>query len=203
MKKILAMLSYAALALTSCKPEVIKDPQESMRYMADKRNGLVKEATIAGIKMKVKYLPASYLAYNIAKNELTVSAGKRDSLVMRYANSLTFLVNIGPGEGEHFDITRLGVKDYEGFVQRVNDLVFESKEWMKLENAGEIYDASLVKMEDLNSLQPGRDFIVVFDKREWKGEELCFHYKDEIYNVGQNKFIFKTGDINDVPEFKF
>src|SRR5690606_22139378 len=95
-----------------------------MEYLADKDNGLVKEKSIGGIQLKVKYLPNDYLVYNDIKQNKQITKGLVNSVKLTYANSITFMMVLGPDKNESFDITRVGIANYEEFAQRIEEMNF-------------------------------------------------------------------------------
>jgi hypothetical protein len=201
---------YALLVLIdcACKTKVITDPHAYLQYMTDPEHGLAKEKTVAGLKFKVKYLPADYLAYNIIKEMTGLTAHQKDSVVKLYDNSVTFLMNIGPADNESFDVTRLGINDYNEFAERIEQMAFRAQDWMSIKAGNEEYRPGIARMENINALENSRNFIVVFGSekntaKDLRKTDLCFTYTDELFNTGTNKFIFKTADMQALPEFKF
>lgn len=178
-----------------------------MEYLADPENGLCKEKSIAGLKYKVKYLPGQYLAYNTLKNTVW-DEKQRDSLIKIYSNSLCFLINIGPAEGESFDITRLGVSDYETFAERIEKMAFDAPEWIGLRVNQKIFAPSIVRLENINALERSRNFVVVFANKdgsigELLNNDLCLSYTDELFHTGINNFLFEAKHFRQLPELKF
>jgi hypothetical protein len=205
--KILICLVYSGV-LCSCRPKTISDPKVYLSYLADKSNGLSKEKTIAGITFKVKYLPAAYLAYNLIKEEAGISAGRKDSILRTYDNSVTFLLNIGPANGEAFDITRVGLNSYAEFAQRLEQMAFDAQNWISVGTDSAEQKPVIVRLENINALENSRNFIVVFNsekdtKKDLRKTDLCFMYHDELFTTGTSKFIFKADDIQALPTFKF
>jgi hypothetical protein len=195
------------LCFAACTPSIIKEPKSYMEYLADPSNGLVKERTVAGIKYKVKYLPSEYLVYKTL-GSVKFSKAQRDSVLKQYDNSVSFLLNIGPAENESFDITRVGVADYEEFMERIERMSFESQEWITVRSNNKEYKPGIARMENINALEKSRNIIVVFSTEKNTGndirkDDMCFTYNDELFNTGTNKFIFKKSDIEKLPEFEF
>lgn len=195
-------------AFWSCQPKSITDAPAYFKYLADKSHGLAKEKTIAGITFKVKYLPADYMAYNVVKETSGLSQTKKDSIKKTYDNSITFILNIGPAENESFDIMKLGINNYAEFAGRVEQMAFEAQDWMSIRSNGMEVKPVIARLENINSLEKSRTFIVVFNsekntEKDLRNTDMCFTYNDELFNTGTNKFIFKASDIKALPEFKF
>jgi len=206
LKHLNIVLVWIVCGLMACRPSEINNPREYFTYLSNPKNGLIKEKSIAGIRYKIKYLPTEYLAYNASKNTNCTQTFK-DSLIKSYNNSLTFLVNVGPAKGEDFDITRLDVANYEEFAQRIEEMAFGAQEWMQLKAGDKEYKPSIVRMENINAQDNSRNFMAVFPStcgsEDLRKNDLCFSYSDELFNTGVNKFIFKSKDITELPEFKF
>jgi hypothetical protein len=191
----------------SCGRGQISDPKVYYSYLADPENGLVQQKRVAGLNYKVKYLPVEYLVYNACKE-----SGAADTLHARlkteYSNSLTFLISIGPDAERAQDITRLDITNYEAFSSRIEQMAFEAQNWVSLLANGKEYRPELVRLENINAQERSRNFIAVFANQTSDGtllqnENLCLVYSDELFNTGINKFVFKSADMNNIPDFKF
>ncbi|MBQ21652.1 MAG: hypothetical protein CMD31_12930 [Flavobacteriales bacterium] len=198
---------FLAITLSSCKHS-IDDFNTYMEYLADKDNGLVKEKSIGGIQLKVKYLPNDYLVYNEVKNNKQLTENLLDSLKLTYANSITFMMVLGPDKNESFDITRVGVANYEEFAQRIEEMNFNMMQHVKLQVGNEAYSPELYQMESTYGLEQSRKFLFVFKAKDEKSntilkDDFQFVYADELFNTGINKFQFKHSDVNAIPTFNF
>ena len=179
-----------------------------MEYLADKNNGLIKEKSVGGIQLKVKYLPNDYLVYNEIKNNKQLTEDMVDSVRLTYANSLTFMMVLGPDKNESFDITRVGVASYEEFAQRIEEMNFNMTQYVKLQVNNEAYSPELYQMESTYGLEQSRKFLFVFKAKDGKSNRILnsdvqFVYADEMFNTGINKFKFNSSDVNTIPTFNF
>ncbi len=183
----------------------IDDFSQYMKYLANKENGLVKEKSVNGVQIKVKYLPLDYLAYKEYENDKDL---KIEEIKKTYENSLKFMMSIGPAKDKRFDITKVGVSSYEEFALRIEEMNFWMKEYVTLSFEGKEITADLAQMESTYGLEKDRKIIFVFQNKDEQGnsiltQDITFTYKDEIFYTGINKFKFSIDDINDLPEFKF
>jgi hypothetical protein len=110
--------------------------------------------------------------------------------------------------GEDFDITRVGVANYQEFAERIEEMAFNAGDWIKLSAGNKEYRPSIVRLENINSPERSRNFIVVFEKlpggnNVLSQQDLSLVYEDEMFNAGTNKFVFKAKDINNLPGFIF
>jgi len=193
--------------LIGCSREGILNPKAYMAFLNNSDNGLIKEKTVAGVKFKIKYLPSEFISYNLLKNQAADTEIK-DSVIKSYQNSLTFLLNIGPADNEKFDITRVDIADYSAFADRIEEMAFQTQNYISLACGDSIYKPAITRMENINSPEKSRNFIVVFNSekggnRDLRKHDMSFIYRDEMFNTGVNKFVFHASDINALPEFKF
>lgn len=208
LNKYLLLLLSVGIGLTSCRQGTISEPKEYFSYLANPENGLVKEKSIAGMKIKVKYLPEDYLVYNMVKEVSNAKDAYKDSIAGTYKHSLTFMINIGPDENEEFDVTRVGVENYEEFAQRIESMAFNAQNWISLNANNQEYHPVIAKLENINALEKSRNFIVVFNSTKGSPSDLtkndiCLSYDDELFNTGLSKFIFEAEDLKKLPAFTF
>jgi hypothetical protein len=204
MKQVLFFL--VILAAVSCNKPAL-DSRGYMNYLADEKNGLVKENNVSGIKIKVKYLPEDYLVYTAVKNSDSV-AKEKEKVRASYANSLTFMLTLGPDDKHEFSITKLGVSNYQEFAERIQTMSFEMKDYIRLTIKDKEYEPDMVQMESINSLEPHKSFVVVFRALDEQGkkivtDDLLFSFDDELFNTGVSKFKFKINDIASVPALAY
>lgn len=195
------------LFIASCSNS-ITDINSYLKYLSDKENGLVIEKATGGILMRVKYLPTDYLVFNDLKNKENNTPTLKDSIKQSYQNSITFMLTIGPDRNESFDITKVGVKDYEEFAQRIEEMNFNMAQYVTLKINEKEYAPALTQMESVNGLEQDRNILFVFNALDEQGKEILksdaqLIYNDELFYTGINKFKFKMDKINNVPEFKF
>jgi len=205
---LIATFLVFMICFLSCKKTEILDIKEYLNYLADPENGLVKEKTVAGVKIKVKYLPEDYLVYNIVKEMSNVEQTYKDSIAKSFQNSVTFMLNIGPAENEEFDITRVDVSNYEEFAKRIENMAFNAQDWITVCVNKKEYHPDIVRLENINALEKSRNFIVVFNstkntENDFRKQDMILSYDDELFDTGVSKFLFKAEDIIDLPAFKF
>ena len=201
------MCSSDLLVQSSCN-QPIDDFSTYMKYLSDTDYGLVKEKSVGGLQLKVKYLPNDYLVYNDLKNSKVITKELIDSMKTSYANSITFMMVLGPDKNESFDITRVGISDYEEFAQRLEEMNFNMAQYVNLKINNKEYVPELMQMESTYGLEQNRKILFVFKAVDKEGNKILtddaqFVYSDELFNTGINKFKFNINDINSLPEFKF
>jgi hypothetical protein len=197
-------------SLSACKKTEIADSKEYFSYLANPKNGLVKEKTVAGLTIKVKYIPEDYLVYNMVKDlDLkTLTPTYKDSIAKSYANSVTYMVSIGPAQNEDFDVTRVGVGSYQEFAERIEQMAFNAQDWFAVTIKDKSHTPVIVRMENINALEKSRNFMVIFNstkgsENDFRKNDMCLTYDDGLFNTGLNKFIFNATDIQELPKFTF
>ncbi len=208
---ILYTFLFVALFSTFSCGKKISNFEEYLTYLSQKENGIVKEKPIAGILLEVKYLPIEYLVYKDFKNSKKTKKKELliDKLYKSYKNTLTFMFTLGPDENEKFDITRVGVSNYEEFAQRIELMNFNMTNFIYLEYNNTKIAPKLALMENSYGLENKRAIMVSFEVDDntknvfLKKHTYKFVYSDQLFNTGINKFTFNKEDINDLPEFEF
>jgi len=201
------LITFIVILLSSCSSS-IDDFGVYLNYLAKIDNGLVKEKAVAGIQMKIKYLPNDYLVYNELKGNKAITSTMIDNVKASYNNTITFMMIMGPDKEESFDITRVGVVDYQEFAQRLEEMNFSMKQYVNLSINGKEYYPELAQMESTYGLEQNRKILFVFKAIDEEGNKILnndfqFVYADELFNTGINKFKFKLDDINKMPAFNF
>jgi hypothetical protein len=199
------------LSLFSCGKKTIKDPQEFMKWINNPENGLVKSKSTIGVKIDLKYLPPSYLAYQEMKDGKNKSAETRDSLISYYSQSITFLMIIGPDEKEKKntgDIMYRDITKFDDYKDRAHIMNFEISEYVNLETEKGKYKPVIANLENIYGLVNERKIMFVFPRVNstedlTNSKELDFVFTDEIYNTGINHFVFTQEQIKKVPNFIF
>ncbi|MEK7255783.1 MAG: hypothetical protein AAB316_13620, partial [Bacteroidota bacterium] len=111
------LMLFGFVCLAGCTHE-IKSYQAYLAFLANEKNGLLKKKSVAGLDMQVKYFPDEFLALGeIQKEGLALTESRLDSITQLYQNQLTFLMTLGPEQGTSFDVTTVGVSDYQEFAR--------------------------------------------------------------------------------------
>ncbi len=194
------------LSLACSKSEVsLKDYYE---WQEDESNGVHKTKTVGEIAFDMKLLSPDYLTYLELKGEGTVTPQLKDSIMKFYENNLTFVLTIGPAEESHFDITSVGIKNYEEYAERMKQLNFEMAELLELRSDGKKWKPAIVEMENIYGLEFHRKFNIVFSPEE-KTDELVkldkftVMFDDEIFDTGTSSFGFLKSSLEKTPAIKF
>ncbi len=196
------------LLVSSCGKQELT-VSEFYTWHEDEGNGYHHVKRVGDLEFDIKYLPAEYLAYQELQEEGQWTEQQMDSIMQFYENNLAFLLTIGPADDakEMFDITKVGVLNYEEFDERARNLNFGMKEHLTLAANGREWKAVLCEMENVYGLSYHRTFNIVFSPAEDLNElkelkKFKFTIDDEIFNSGKNSFAFNMENLVPVPKIK-
>ena len=195
----------------SCKKKC-STLSEYLKWLNDPEKHLAPIKRINGIAVKVKYLPAEYLAYmEEEKDSQHYLKAKRDSVINSYKESITFLLTIGPDEEKKAsgDVVFRGIENYQQFSERIATMNFHMDESLNLKTDEGDHAPVLTNMENSYGLSESRNIYCVFVRSEAEKKNINdsqtfdFVYNDEIFGIGKNHFVFQKSDMEDLPEFTF
>ena len=189
----------------------IHDPKEYIQWINNPENGLTIVKKINNLKITVKYLPPEYLAYQELKEKKQLSQQVKDSLVNHYARNKTFLLTVGPEDGNNkagADIMFRGIQKYEEYRLRSVTMNFEMAEFVSLVTSKGSLAPVLSTMENVYGLKPDRSIYFVFAQQQPghnlnEEEVLDFTFNDELFGTGINHFGFTREKLEKTPRFVF
>lgn len=196
---ILVLFSIMWFGFSLFKPDKVYELDNYLEYISDTDNGLVRTKYIKGLKITMKYLPSSYLAYKEYADE---SNGDFNKLREDYIQTKTFLLSIGPDERkqEGGDIMYNGIQQYQQYADRMLSMNFMMQDYITLQTDKDSYKPVLSSLENVYSLQHHRNIILVFSPQELPEElnQAAYYkltYEDDLFNIGINHFFFSKEDI--------
>lgn len=202
------LIILLALILFSCNKTELT-PTEFFAWQHDESNGLHKIQRIGDLEFDIKFMPSEYLVYMELKDQKNVSKKYRDSIQKYYENNLTFLLTIGPAEDvkDKFDITSVGVANYEEFAERAQILNFELKSMIDLKSGSKSWNPVICEMENVYGMTFHRKFNIVFAPKEKLNEfktlnNFRISFDDEIFNSGRTTFSFDNTILQKTPKIK-
>ncbi len=191
-------ITFLLFVFTECNHS-IDNYKEYVQYIGAEENGVNKIKTTSGLKIGVKYLPKDYLVHRELKQSKELD---KDHLYKAYEHSLTFMFTFSPDEGKAFDVTKVGVSNYDEFAERIENMNFNFSQYITLETEETEIIPELTQMESIYGLENKRNIILVFNKNEIK-DDIKIVYKDELFGTGTHKFLFKKEDLLSIPKFVF
>lgn len=182
-----------------------KPTYEEVSAMIEKASsGLNQEREVNGVKVKIKYLPSNYLAYQEAVKLENLSVKSYDSLLNYYNNTYTFVMSIGPSSDlERGDIMVEGVRDMKEYSERFLNMNFNIENKVNLQDEEEINMPILSHMENIYGLEKSRNILFVFNKNKKSplDGQLNFIYEDELFGMGTLHFGFDKNELNKISSY--
>lgn len=204
-KSIVFLLALVVMTvLSSCdKGEISAD--DFYAWHDNEENGYHRITRLGDLQLDLKYLPLELLLFN-EENGQVMLASEKDSLKGLYMNNMNFVLTIGPAEDakDKFDITKVGVANYDEFAERALQLNFEMRDHITLRSGNRTWKAALCEMENVYGLSFHRTFNIVFTPTEKLEElrnleEFTLTVDDEIFGSGRTSFRFDRNQLAQVP----
>ena len=161
--QILLVLPFTLLISGGCKQSSLT-PSEIVRWVENKKNGLVVEKSVENLTFKLQYQPLSYLIANEMRTNQIDAAyfaqekAKRDDL-------------------QYFTLKILD-KRQDGFLldsadnhdDRINYFMFDMQSDLKLVESGDSLDCQLFHFENTIGITPELRFLLGFERRKGVSE---------------------------------
>jgi len=194
----------AVLACTS-QPEKL-DVASYKAYFNSKKYPLRFQKEISDLNFTIEYLPAEMMTCRASSN----SSNQKylDSLTTSFSNSLSFLFKIDYTEdfkskGAKGSVLGYDIGGFSNFKERVYNLNFGLKEYVKLSDGVLEISPVLTEFEDTYDLTSDRKFIVVFNKEEFdkmKGHDVTLSFDDQFWGTGIHQYAFSKEKIDHQPK---
>lgn len=202
----LLLLAYA------CNTGSISAEKDYYKWINDGDHRLFAVKTINGVNLVVKYLPPEYLAYKEYRGG-GVAREKLDSLIAQYNHNRTFLLTLSLEDQNNSlpngDIMYSNIISPEEYDNRLLELSFNIKQYIKLETESNSYVPVLHTFENTYGLSPNRGIYLVFAPGGKEQEDLLtskeleFVFEDQLFMTGISCFVFKKNDLDNIPHINF
>jgi hypothetical protein len=204
---ILVMVMTGLLVACDHKPKSLSS-DEYLKWLASEKSGLTKEKKIKGVQVKVRFLPAQYLAYRDWHAADSISY---DSILRSYKCGLSFQVDLQADKADKIygNLMFYDVMDQEAFSARSRFLNFSIQDFISLTDGKVKYEPVLSHFEGYESLGNKLSFRVVYiipeyncgvSPKDFKNVTLTFD--DPFWDLGIINFQFENTDIVNLPELK-
>jgi hypothetical protein len=191
-----------AIILINCAPPEYLSPAELNEYIADEENQLVKKIKVQAYSLRVSYRPTDLWIYQEADN-LKIDVGTYNSLNQRYSNYYYFILSLSKANKEMLDpATTGGLGQYSELVQTLS---FRMNNYVTLTTpAQDTISPGDFMLHRTYGLSEATNILFVFDKNKSKGKEwVSFNLKEFGLGIGDQRFRFKTEDLEKAPKLKF
>jgi hypothetical protein len=188
------------LMLHSCSRAEYSTPDELHEFVADEDNGLAKSVDLELYSIKITHRPTDLLVHQELDNT-TVSNSVIDSLRSKYSRYYYFILSLSANGKEA--LHQPGQSDAYGDL--VQTLSFRMGSYVNLTTSS----ADTIPVADFMinrtfGLSESTDLLFVFNREKTKGTEwIQFNLYEFGLGVGDQKFRFKTEDLEAVPRLDF
>lgn len=193
----------------SCSSDVLT-VEEYYAWQEEEANGVHKTKSVGDLQFDLKLLAPEYLTYLELKNDKNMDQRTKDSIAGLYKPNLSFVLTIGPVEDakNKFDITSVGVADYDEYSERMKTLNFGLAEMLELRAGDKSWKPALVEMENIYGMAFHRKFNIVFTPEERLDELTSLEkfrvtFQDDIFNTGTTSFGFLKSAIDKTPAITY
>jgi hypothetical protein len=194
---VVLLLAVITVSLTSCGKKVLS-PEELTAFVSNEENGYVQKYESNGTVVAVTYRPTDLLVHQEVGDRPT-TAKTIDSLRNKYGKQYYFILSLSHDNKEA--LHQVG----DQYSEMVNTLSFRMGEYVTMTTAAS--DTIPVGDFMLNrtfGMSTSTDVLFVFDREKSKGQEwVQFNLNEFGLGVGNQRFRFKTKDLEDAPGIDF
>ena len=185
-----------SVLFTSCTKTRFNDFNAYKTAIFSKESGLIKEKTVNGIKMTIKYLPADYLIReDMVKNNIIADKKNTDSLRSSYSKSYYFLFSIRQTDnGSKKDLLTRDIFNEQDYLAKKYILEFRMNEFFRLKISDQVYAPVLVHTENHDEFRDIINIHLLFPIENGNKDEVTIVYDDPFWNLGKNNFLFETAN---------
>lgn len=181
------------LVLMGCETKEL-EPEQYIRWVDDKENGLIKEESIGKIKYTVSYRPSDYQKAKYLLDNDTF--GLKHSETKNHA----FIVKMEPIDGKT-QILTINAREKEEPFQRINYYLSEAQNYISLLEGADTVNVSNYIYERFYNVSPAQNLVMGFQQNQNLGEsDLSFIMEDKIFNTGKIIFNFSKTDLKNIPK---
>ncbi|MEM8566149.1 MAG: hypothetical protein AAGF85_06780 [Bacteroidota bacterium] len=190
------LVSFCAVA---CSKKSELGWSEYRAWLGDQENGIVKSKKNRYIRLTSRFQPIDYLAFKDVDFSSADVKGTRDN----YKGTINFQFEVN-AEDVDTNLLWLGLADYAGYKQRVNQLSFHSQKFFKMKLGNEKLAPQFVHFEGYNELSKRLLFHVTFEYPLWDQldpeTKLRFTFEDPYWGSGVNHFTYRKKNLTDIPK---
>lgn len=198
--KIPICLISLAFVLISCNPRYV-DEKGMAKYIGDDKNGLKNIKNVNEVYISVIYKPSQLIAVQELKTLDSVNEHTINELNINYGRYLYFILSIKRSGKDVLS----SCSDKDEYNILLQTLLFGMKDYVTLLGDGldtlKLMDYTYPRMYGASA---STDLLFAFQKNTQKTyENLVFNLDDIGLGIGTQKIVFKTKDIDNVPQLKY
>jgi hypothetical protein len=195
---IRVLIAAAFLMLVSCKKTVVHSPEELTAFVGDEENGCIQKSVTGKTVISVTYRPTDLIVHQEIGEE-PVEKKIIDSLRNKYSKYYYFILSLSHDDKEA--LHQVG----DQYSDMVNTLSFHMSEFVTMTTAAS--DTIPVGDFMLNrtfGMSASTDLLFVFNREKSKDKDwVQFNLNEFGLGVGNQRFRFKTKDLEEVPTIDF
>jgi hypothetical protein len=184
---------FILLILCGCGSKELT-PEEYVKWIDNKSNGMIKQETIGKVKYTVVYRPSDY-----QKAKAYISD---DTFGLKHSKSdnHSFIVRMEPVDGKTQVLT-IDASDKEEPFQRINYYLSEAPKHMQLLEGNDTMGVESYLFERYYNVSPAQNLVAGFHRGADLGEsDLSFILEDKVLNTGKIYFNFSKSALKNIPK---
>lgn len=185
------------------------DPAAFRAWCADPEHGVVRKHTANGLTLTMRYQSPEYMTWLQLMRRPGRSERQRDSLLQQFRTAKHFLLTIAPDERHGGgDVTMRGIRSRAEYVERLERLNFELRDYITLKTPSANFAPALTVMEHAQGLRLARTVNLAFvpddmDDDFYDAETYDVVFNDRIFGTGINHFLFRKKDLDNAPGLEY
>jgi len=197
-KVILVVLILIGLAVASCFPPECLTAEELTKYISDPDHGLIQHAEAYGYSIDVTYKPTDLLVQQETGGR--VDAIKIQAVRDKYSKYYYFILSLSKNNREA--LHQVGADQYGELVQTLS---FRMGSYVNLTTSSSDTIPTIdFVMDRTYGLSSATSLLFVFDREKTKDKDwVQFNLNEFGLGVGNQRFRFKTKDLDEAPGLKF
>ncbi len=200
MEGLYKILFILLLFQASCSAPSYLKPEELNAFILDADNGLIQKSEVNGYSIEVMYKPTDLWVEQEVENG-NVNDEKIKSLRRKYDPNYYFILNLSKNNKEALQVDGA----FGQYSELVQTLSFRMNQYVNLTTATQdtIPTADFI-LNRTYGLSNATSLLFVFNKEKAKNKQwVQFNLNEFGLGVGNQRFRFKTKDLENVPHIKF
>lgn len=199
MKKLFYFI-FIGLTVAGCSPPEYLTSEELTNYIADPDNGLVQHGELNGYSIDVTYKPTDLLVQQEIDDQ--TDASKIKVVRNKYSKYYYFILSLSKNNKEALHQVEGGVDQYSELVQTLS---FRMGGYVNLTtSAQDTISTTDFVMNRTYGLSSATNLLFVFNKEKTIDKDwVQFNLNEFGLGIGNQRFRFKTQDLNNAPGIKF
>lgn len=188
------------ISLLGCSPPEYLTAEELNKFILDSENGLVQKTELNGYAVEVMYRPTDLLVQQEIGDDV-VNETQLKALKNKYNSYYYFIVNLSKNNKEALQVDGA----FGQYSELVETLSFRMNAYVNMTTSKQdtIPTADFI-LNRTYGLSNATSLLFVFNKEKAKDADwVQFNLNEFGLGIGNQRFRFKTKDLEDVPNIDF